>query len=225
MQQFQRNAAVAQSLNTHVEELTRELQLLDAARSRTVARRTDALQKHVTLEPGLARQTLQAMSLNRLGAAHMQHIFPMPDNSSTARQSQAKTRNCSAMKQEAMRVTANSADEKRLHVAAAQQPQREDPPGTPARPQSAVTLDSPTLYLTPCDAALELLDESLSTADISGEHWYKPPSEAMRMNEILQWKAAQTGSAPARVLHRVSADDDILQSVNKMPDYWLTGHD
>ena len=155
----------------------------------------------------------------------MQEANMMQKSMSQQSWQQAGQRHTSLAKPMLQAAHARDAGHVMSHDVAASYPQREDSsctPSTPAKTQAHVAVDSPTLYLTPCDAALELLEDS----DMQQDNWYTPSYEATAPDQ-RQVKPYQqhAGLRSARCMPTVSASDDLLRTVDNFPEEWLASHD
>ena len=230
-----------QLLESHA-RLSRELILLDVASPRIRHRSADMA--HCTASPMTesARMPVQSLPQSRLSTANMHNTCtPMPTYCRPAMMQQVDKRQASVpqqpwqqagqehrlFSQPGQKATRLKGAGHAMSHTAALDHQRENSsctPSTPAKTQARVAVDSPTLYLTPCDAALELLEDS----DMQQENWYTPlaPYEAcgpdQHQHKLYQQHA---GLVPARCMSSVSASDDLLQTVDNFPEEWLASHD
>lgn len=231
-QQSNSDTVPVQLLDLHTELLAREIQLLDIARSRINNRGTDIVQCTKPPVAQLTKIPMPAMPVTTMNAADAQDMHTaMPVGCQPATEvSEFDQLHKTVSPQQSLQVTrGDAADHGTPPGVVMSQPQAGTSacaPITPIRSQAEVAADSPTLYLTPTDAAVELFEDALGS--IHGEAWYTPPESSAPTGHEAPCQQYTTPSAMS--MPDGSAFDDmlhfgLLQTVEISPDEWLIGHD
>ena len=219
-----------QLLDLHTELLAREIQLLDIARSRINNRGTNLVQCTKPPAAQLTRIPMPAMPVNAADAQDMHTAMPAGCQSATE-VPEIDQLHKTASPQQSLQVTqSHAADHGTPPSGVMSQPQADTSactPITPFRSQAEVAVDSPTLYLTPTDAAVELLEDALGS--IHGEAWYTPPENSAPTGHEAPCQQYTMPSSVMFVPDGSASDDmlhfSLLQTFEISPDEWLIGHD